>query len=415
VTTRRTVLALLMSGAILDGCSCEQLPSTALTDCTQGAVFAGSVKTDILFVIDDSLSMEGEQYRLRDALASFIDTLTASPIADDFQIGVTNTSVARFDGSAAYGGSSPTIGAPFPAGTIVAVRATVDPLSYATWGNFLWDSTQGYYANLTTPPLEPRILSRTDVDAFKRNVLQGTYGSGREQPFSAMESAITTLAATGQKNEPFLRPGARLAVIFLSDEDDCSGPHTSASEAANNDTYCNTERAKAPADSELTSIAHFVQVLSGPIAGETRDVVLGAVVGVTCTGGVCTNTLCSGAYRTPNRFLELLANFDPARTMLASVCDATFDAALDQFANAVMSQTMPLSGSVADPAMLIVTVDKPTGPVTCTVAQVGTAGAAAADAIYTPPAGGADATLTFQNGCALAPGDSIKIDIICAG
>jgi hypothetical protein len=413
VNSRTTLSILLTAAAALQGCACDDVPDAALTSCDQSAVFAGSVRTDILFVIDDSQSMEGEQYRLRDALAAFMATLSASPIADDFHVGVTNTSVARWDGTSTYG-AGPSAGVPFPAGSIVAVAASIDPADFTTWGDFLWDSTNGFTENL---PTEPRILTRTDVAAFERNVLHGVNGSGREQPFAAMERALTTLAAAGQENETFLRPGARLAVIFLTDEDDCSGPYTppGSPTVVNSDAVCVTEAAKDPASSALTSIDHYVQLLRGPLAGEPRDVVLGAVAGVTCSGGICTNTLCSGAFRTPNRVLELLSNFDPARTTLASICDADFNTALDEFANAVMSQTMPLVGEVADPAMLVVSVVKPTGAVACGVSQVGTAGAAGADAIYTPPSGGKDATLTFQNACTLAPGDKVEISIICAG
>lgn len=413
--TRPILLSTLAVAAVLHGCACDTVPDAAVESCDQSAVFAGSVATDILFVIDDSGSMSQEQLRLRDALGRFIATLDASPISDDFQIGVTNTSVADADGDAFYtaGPSGDPRFVDYPAGTIVAVDTDVVLATVATWGDFLWDGTQGFYDTSAAP----RILAANDpilVTAFQRNVLQGTYGSGREQPFAAMRRALETLAASGQKNETFLRPGARLAVIFLSDEDDCSGPPP-ATVPSNTSTWCRDQRTASP--SELTPVQDYVDFLRGSVGGEVRDVVVGAVVGVTCTGGICTNTRCPDAYTDPpaNRFLELLSAFDPAKTTLASICDGDFDAALDQFANAVMSQTMPLVGAVADPAMLVVSVRKPAETVACSVAAVGTAGAATADAVYSPPASGKDATLTFQNDCALAPGDQVEIHLICAG
>ena len=39
----------------------------------------------------------------------------------------------------------------------------------------------------------------------------------------------------------------------------------------------------------------------------------------------------------------------------------------------------------------------------------------AADALYEAPQEGRPATLTFQNDCALAPGDQVEIHLICAG
>lgn len=415
---KTTLPAILFAAALLHGCAgCDQLPDGALTTCQQDAVFGGSVATDILFVIDDSGSMAGEQLRLRDALGSFITTLASSPISDDYQIAVTNTSVQGFlaTDATAYT-TGPSAGTPFPAGAVIAldpltVNPDLDPPNFNTWGDILWSNLAGFYSD----PASERILLHDAPGLtlqFRRNVLVGTSGSGREQPLEAMRRALSTLAVAGGPNDGFLRPGARLAVIFLADEDDCSGP---TSGSVLNSTDCDNQRSSP--SSALTPVQEYVDFLKGPIGGETRDVVVGAVVGVTCTGGVCTNTRCPDAFTDPpaDRFLELLSAFDPARTTLASICDDAFDAALDQFANAVMSQTLPLVGGVADPAMLVVSVIKPSGVQGCTVAQVGTAAAASADAVYTPPAGGRDATLTFQNDCTLAPGDRIDINLICAG
>lgn len=406
---------------MLQACSsCDSVPDGALTTCQQDAVFGGSVATDILFVIDDSGSMAGEQLRLRDALGSFITTLASSPISDDYQIAVTNTSVQGFratDANYDEYTTGPSTGTPFPAGAVIAldplaVNPDLDPPNFNTWGDILWTLGAGFYSD----PASERILLHDAPGLtlqFRRNVLVGTSGSGREQPLEAMRRALSTLAGAGGANDGFLRPGARLAVIFLSDEDDCSGP---TSGSVLNSTDCDNQRTSP--SSVLTPVQEYVDFLKGPIGGETRVVVVGAVVGVTCAGGTCTNTMCStDVYMDPpaNRFLELLSAFDPARTTLASICDDAFDAALDQFANAVMGQTLPLVGGVADPAMLVVSVVKTTGVQGCTVAQVGTAAAASADAVYTPPAGGTDATLTFQNDCTLSPGDRIEINLICAG
>ena len=122
-----------------------------------------------------------------------------------------------------------------------------------------------------------------------------------------------------------------------------------------------SQRTASP--SVLTPVQAYVDFLKGPIAGQVRDVVVGAVVGVTCTGGVCTNTMCATAQNDPpaNRFLELLSAFDPARNALASICDPNFDAALAQFASVVLSQSLPLSGDVADPNLLVVSVEKAAG------------------------------------------------------
>jgi hypothetical protein len=48
------------------------------------------------------------------------------------------------------------------------------------------------------------------------------------------------------------------------------------------------------------------------------------------------------------------------------------------------------------------------------VAEEGSAGQAAADAVYSPPRFGRPAQLTFQNGCTLGLGDRIDLRIVCA-
>ena len=415
---RRTPIAALAAVALLHACACDTLPEHALTDCEQGRVFAGSVATDILFVIDDSSSMAQEQLRLQAALSNFIATLSASPVADDFRIGVTNTSVRGFATTEVKYASGPSFNVPYPAGSLVSVNPTDVTADPATWGEFYWTAS---YASPGPFFHGPRSIPYQYMDAgdanlvadFRNDVLVGTLGSLREQPFEAMRLALTSphLDAPFGENAGFIRPGARLAVIFISDEDDCSGPtHETLQVSADCQTY----------GSLLTPVGEYADFLNGPIAGRVRDVVLGAVVGVTCTGGSCTNSRCSTdiPYDPPaSRYLQLLDDFDPARTALASICDDTFDAALTQFANVVLSQSLPLSGDVADHRLLVVAVEKATGTVDCSVAATGTLEAATADVIYTPSSDGFPARLTFQEGkgCTLEPGDRIEIDVICAG
>jgi hypothetical protein len=410
---RTAILPTLL--AALWVCACDEVPDDALETCEESQVFAGRVKTDILFVIDDSGSMSEEQEHVRDALARFIGTLASSPIANDFQIGVTNTSVEEYVLSG--GGHpidfdtykmGPSTDVPYPAGALVAVDPT-NITTPATYGDYYYDPNPaapnpGFYG--------PQILAWDAANLttdFRNNVLVGIYGSGREQPFRAAQLALSSQLASGGENAGFLRPGARLAVIFITDEDDCSGP-----EDPNilSDTQC---RAANVPGSSLMSVSDFASFLQGPLAGEPRDVVLAAIAGVTCSGGVCTPG-CGTAFGTPDRIVSLLSMFSPARTRLASICDTTFDQALDEFATAIMSQTLPLDGAVADYRMLVVTVTRPVGTISCTVADPTKSSPgelSAAGAIYEKPQAGRPASLTFQNACALEPGDQVSVKIVC--
>jgi hypothetical protein len=375
--TRTALLATLL--AAFTGCACDTVPSDALESCEASQVVPLAVATDILFVIDDSVSMAGEQALLQNGLAAFIQTLAASPVANDFQIGVTTTSVAEFDGTAVA-----------PVGDLVG--AGIMPAS-----------------------------SPTLVADFQATVLVGTAGSSREQPFEAARLALEK-SAPGGANEGFLRAGARLAIIFLSDEDDCSGPLDTGSTPIANSTDCREE--KVDPASTLLPIAEMVGFLSGPLAGEPRDVVVAAVVGVapgtlelSCGLAHCANQACSTATDKGDRFLELLAGVGPGRTRLASICDASFDAALADFASVILSQTLPLDGAPADWRMLVASVERSGATIGCVIAPFDAPPAtrAAADAIYESPQTGRPASLTFQNACALQQGDRVDVRVVCAG
>jgi hypothetical protein len=363
--------------ALLPRCACDSVPSDALEKCSAAQVFAGHVKTDILFVIDDSASMANEQTTLQAGLDQFIQTLRAAPIANDFQIGVTTTSVASFNGTAAP-----------PQGSLVA-------------------------------PGIMRSSSATLVSDFQSAVIVGTSGSGREQAFAAVQLALQK-SAPGGPNEGLIRPGARLAVIMLSDEDDCSGPTD-----PNITTSADCRTAKASASSTLTRVADVATLLASPILGEQRDVVVAAVVGVapgtlelSCGPSYCANHACATADDQGDRYVQLLGALGGARTRLASICDANFDQALNDFATAIMSDTLPLEGTPADWRMLVASVTKAGGAkISCRIApsDASPADRAAAGAIYSAPQAGTPASLTFQGNCALSPGDLVDVSVVCAG
>jgi hypothetical protein len=381
--TSRTPAALLAVALAALGAGCDSVPSDAIEQCSASQVIPGTVATDILFVIDDSGSMAGEQATLQAGLAAFINDLAASPIANDYQIGVTTTSVVDFgladDGTSGGALVSPGIMRPVPG----------DPNA------------------LITP--------------FQAAVVVGISGASREQPFTAARRALEK-SAPGGANEGFIRPGAKLAVIFLSDEDDCSG-HA----ALTSDAECQAERTASP--SRLVAISDVASALS---AGGAREVVAAAIVGVAptsldlvcvtaavCGAGPTTSCpTCCGTARYPgHRFVELLGALGQGSTRLASICDPTFNQALRDFATVILSQTLPLEGAPADWRLLVAHVDRGATSIPCTIAPADADPATrnAADAVYEPPLPGRPASLTFQNDCALQQDDRVFVDVVCAG
>jgi hypothetical protein len=168
----------------LDAADCER--GQRITEPT--AAFERPDQLDVLLVVSDAPGAEPVQERLAAAAPRLLGLLDAQGL--DWRLGVT-----------AGDASSPA--------TAGALRAS----------------------NLR-PGCEdaPRILSPADGDRAGDwaacNALLGNQGSHIQQPLQAALAALTTQAtrpASEGGNAGFLRPRARLLIVFVSDRDDCSG------------------------------------------------------------------------------------------------------------------------------------------------------------------------------------------------
>ncbi len=401
---------------------CDRVPKGAVTSC-DARIGVASVQTDILFVVDDSNSMAVEQANVAANFQAFIDQLAASPVKNDFQIGITTTSVDQnasgpmtpagwkldphfLTGLPAPCDSNPNAGAPYPAGALVNVTAT--GLQVTSGG--------GRILSATSPTL---------VNDFVNNVNVGVCGSGKEQPLRAMQLALSDPLQSGA-NAGFLRPGARLAVVIVTDDDDCSDP----GQADTNGTICGAgaQCAIVPSPTEGTNceasaeaVGDFVDFLHGPIAGEMRNVLVAVIAGFDPTNldpARCTVLNPDGsnagtAEYQATRLQSFAAAFGPNHVS-ASICSQSFHDPLLSIADLLVPQTVTLDGNPADPRLLVVTIIHLDGStVSCPVAQAGTADAATACAVYAVPAGGGQATLTFQGDYRLHGGDRLEIQIVC--
>ena len=410
---RKLLLLVLLSA--LPRCSCDSPPSDALLSCQSTAVLPDKVVTDILFVVDDSGSMAEEQANLATNLGAFIDALAASPVQNDFRIGVTNTSVEEFNAGTSYT-AGPSSGVPYPAGALISIKA--DRNGNAISGAIDYDAalfaqTGGFGGNRILDKASPTLAAD-----FKANVRVGLDGSGKEQPFRAARLALSDRLADANKG--FLRDGARLAVVFLTDEDDCSD---SADPFAASNDQCHAKAVKNASPPILDTPDSFAQFLLGPVGGELRDVSVFAIAGFdpatlapSCgDAATCADTACATAFDEADRFAALATSLGAARLQAGSICDASFRSSLVRFAATLAPSSLPLAGTPADYRLLAVTVTKPGGAVVpCTVGLPGAAGQSALDAVYQGPQLGRQAQLTFQNACKLDLGDKIDVHVICA-
>ncbi len=158
-------------------------------------------KMDILFIVDDSGSMGEEQANLASNFPRFVQVLddfrNSAGREIDYRLGVTTTgadhvTIIDFSG---FGIPPMTIEEEGPAGEL----------------------QQG--CGMTRKWIE---RSDPDVSSTFSCVAEvGTGGSSTEMPLGMLELALTERMADGS-NVGFLRDDALLAVVILTDEDDCS-------------------------------------------------------------------------------------------------------------------------------------------------------------------------------------------------
>ncbi|MBT8491729.1 MAG: hypothetical protein KJO07_01605 [Deltaproteobacteria bacterium] len=158
-------------------------------------------KMDIVFVVDDSGSMSEEQSNLAANFPSFFDVIDSHVNSDgvptDYRIAVTTTGR-----DVDY-----TIKVPPPFSLEMPMSESGD--------NGAFRSTSG----MANP-----WISRGDGDPqgkFSSLAQVGTSGPSLEMPLYSLELALTERVKDGS-NAGFLRDDALLAVVVLTDEDDCS-------------------------------------------------------------------------------------------------------------------------------------------------------------------------------------------------
>lgn len=143
----------------------------------EGAVEELNQKVDILFIVDNSASMDSHQRNLSANMSLFTSGFMSNQMLD-FHIG-SISSEPRIYGSA--------------------------PCCGQLFGN-------------------PRVVSKSThnvVQAIQRNVVLGTSGGGQEMFFYPLKAALTEPLLSGH-NAGFYRQGASLVVIFITDAEDQS-------------------------------------------------------------------------------------------------------------------------------------------------------------------------------------------------
>lgn len=203
-TVARKAIMMASTVALLGGCNKSTDSFSLLTDAAdykQQAVFIPK-KIDILWVIDNSGSMETSQNNLASNFQSFISRFNQYNY--DFQMAVTTTEAweKQFNPSSTK--------AVIKDGAVLQTSPRIETHS----GVLVMDKN--------TPNLS---------SVFETNIKQGTLGSGDERAFESIKQTLLESA-----NANFRREEAFLAIIIVSDEEDFSGSTTQFENASNNFT-----------------------------------------------------------------------------------------------------------------------------------------------------------------------------------
>ncbi len=347
-------LAFLASCNGCFGCKTSPLDNTDTTiprTCKTEAPLIEPQKLDILFVIDNSNSMREEQEAVARELTAFVDQIKkAGGVRQDFNVGVITTAVYQHTIQAGieFNRTYPT-----QAGRLQPV-----PNLGRDGGVQLGTGTE-------------RVLSGEDVnlvDKFARLVQQGTGGSGQETPFEAVRLALLgdlakrPLAEGG--NQGFLRDGARLLIVVLTDEDDCSevlgATEQSKVKISDNPSIADcTDQANS-----LTPVHEYHRLFSETLLNSDqlpKEVIWTAIAPVgkgtkaamaVVDNGQVRNLDCPTSNQAGFRHRQLAEMFDSTLTNLDSICRESFRETLVTIAElASVSQTIEVKNA-PDPKML---------------------------------------------------------------
>ena len=429
----RAAARFVVATTLVSSLTCGGAPRGVVDKCTDQLSLPPSVTTDFLFVIDNSISMGDDQAKVVARLSSFVDVLSNAPVKNDFQIGVITTSV-----SVNYLDACP------PAGS-------TQFYAYSTQAGRLQLGTD--LAGVIQPASKRKLLSYQDPDLLEQFGLligQGVVGSGQEMPYEAIRLALspplidTPLDAVPPGNRGLLRPGARLVVVVVSDEDDCSDPTGTAvtlqpgtcgaacksdSECTADGAFCliepgTTQRSCSQDACEtqagraaLLPTSGYVDFLKnlddGTGTGRKREVYLSVIGPVDSLGHPIR---CQSATDEANgagvRHVQAVTAMGD-RGLIASICADDFGSALRQIASLVSEpQVLDLPSDPADGKLLVVDIERAGEPTADGGLLATDAGAVDASVTAAPSAVDA-ATQATDGGAASHDGGGPTFTITC--
>jgi hypothetical protein len=376
------VLAAMLASCGDDDCCAT--PQDAASDATLGdagtgltevAHFASTTNRalDLLFVVDDSPSMLDKQNNMTASFSAFVSVLATAPGGlPDLHIGVITTDVGTKGADDAQPG--PAIGQPGNGGCANLGDAGILQTNGATSlsDRYISDVSDGAGGRTTN-------YTGTLASVFTQLASVGATGCGFEQPLHAIRLALDS---TTTQNAGFLRSNARLGIILLSDEDDCSLKHSTlfgpdsttlgplqsfrctrfgvtcdvggATPDAMNQVGTKQMCRSNESSAYVADVARYVSFLQG-LKADRRDIAFGAIVGAetpyqvearsppgggTATPALAHSCMYSGAQGQevadpPARIADFASRLP--RSTVASVCSSSLSSVMTSMAQRMKS------------------------------------------------------------------------------
>ena len=308
---KNLIKALVLSAPALALIACSG-GSTSYSMLATGQSFKQATvnsKVDLLWVIDNSLSMIPLQQNLTNNFGYFMSDFVGKGY--DYRLAVTTSDA--YLANADYRNNP----------------------SLARWRDGVNSTHTGVFV------VTPAILN--PINIFVTNASQGASGSGDERGFQSYREALSSLL-----NSDFLRPDSFFGMIILSDEDDFSNPNRPEGDFTYGDHNYS--------DPGIETVASQVAYLDG-LTHSTGSHRRYSVSAITVLDSACQSSHAaqSGSTIIGTRYIQL-ANM--TNGVLGSVCDSSFASSLAAIQQKILelSTAFPLDGS-PDPATIQVFVN----------------------------------------------------------
>lgn len=311
------------SGADLTACVNNDFDFTQMS---QSIDVKANADVDILFVVDNSSSMSQEQVGIGDKINGFIDKIKDL----NWQIALTTTDER--------------------------VMTTGPDGAERPWGDGQlrpFDSDNGNQFVMRSTDL----ASRNAQSMLANAINVGVSGNGNERGINATYRSVAR-AADPSPNKDFFRPDAKLAVVIITDEDECSsGLGVCANKSAATASHSDPKTALNFIKSQLgaSKVVSFNSIMFIPNDSTCKT---GANQGhvykeiVELTNGV-TGSICSSDFTTPlaeigNKVVELIKSVSLACAPADIDKDGKVDLAIVLADGSTMTSGFQINGSTVN-------------------------------------------------------------------